>query len=520
MAADQQVILELSDDGKAYIPRPGFKLSTDCKTGTNLLHISIGHLPDEILLEIFERFRLCDISGWNHKRQWYTLLHVCRKWRYITLDSASRLKLRLLCNPQTPTSDMLMHFPPLPLIVICTSFQTSTELQQNVLLGLENPDRVFSISVNEWSLDFRSLSAAMDRAFPMLEILSLSCGDLPLEFPDNFSVPRLRALRFSSTFPISIISSLLAGAAANLTSFHLEQSADFHHDSPERLVELISSMPQLENLSIIFHTRGVGYAEGELWHTPVQTKLVVLRCLWKLAFTGGSMYLEGMLALISTPLLQCFHVTFFPDQIPTVQSLSAFLGTIQNLNFRMAMVSLSETITIAYYPGQPSDSLSCLMFDVDRPQRLENPDSYRSLQVAAMVQICTTISSALRMVEGLALAFDGANLPDCSSVLKVLWLEFFRSFGTVRALRLDLALIPELSKIFNPNNEAATEELLPKLSELVIVSKDELVPNPFASLIQARGLAGRDVDFQVIQRRPLPPPLSIIQSSDVFEYMI
>jgi hypothetical protein len=52
----------------------------------------------------------------------------------------------------------------------------------------------------------------------------------------------------------------------------------------------------------------------------------------------------------------------------------------------------------------------------------------------------------------------------------------------------------------NPDNGTAAEELLPLLSELVVVSRIDLTHNPFASLIHARSLAGRIINFQVIKR--------------------
>ena len=49
--------------------------------------------------------------------RWHKLFRLCRKWRYLILESAFLLKLCLLRNPKTPTAEMLQHSPPLPLIV-------------------------------------------------------------------------------------------------------------------------------------------------------------------------------------------------------------------------------------------------------------------------------------------------------------------------------------------------------------------------------------------------------------------
>jgi len=48
------------------------------------------------------------------------------------------------------------------------------------------------------------------------------------------------------------------------------------------------------------------------------------------------------------------------------------------------------------------------------------------------------------------------------------------------------------------------------LSELVVVSRIDLIHDPFASLIHARSLAGRAINFQAIKRRG-PPPRTFTQ---------
>ncbi len=45
------------------------------------------------------------------------LVQVCRRWRYLILESASHLRLSLVCAPGTPVTVMLAHSPPLPLII-------------------------------------------------------------------------------------------------------------------------------------------------------------------------------------------------------------------------------------------------------------------------------------------------------------------------------------------------------------------------------------------------------------------
>src|SRR5258708_38836772 len=90
----------------------------------------IHFLDDDSLLNMFSLCRpvildeseaalagMLEGEVWNRERWWYRLVQVCRRWRYLILESASHLRLSLFCAPGTPVKDMLAHSPPLPLIL-------------------------------------------------------------------------------------------------------------------------------------------------------------------------------------------------------------------------------------------------------------------------------------------------------------------------------------------------------------------------------------------------------------------
>ena len=126
-----------------------------------------------------------------------------------------------------------------------------------------------------------------------------------------------------------------------------------------------------------------------------------------------------------------------------------------------------------------------------------------------MAQICSANAPALPVVECLDLEEYW-----CSSGFMTQygpWYTLLRSFGGVKTLRTDSLLATELSDVLDPHNEAVTNELLPGLSELVVVSQEDLLQQPFSSFIHARRLADHSVDLRVIQRRPSlfhSPPIS------------
>src|SRR5216684_6619136 len=61
---------------------------------------TIDVLPNEVLLEIFEFY--VDKFWRNRPEPWHLLVHVCRRWRIIILESPRFLFLRILCPPRTP----------------------------------------------------------------------------------------------------------------------------------------------------------------------------------------------------------------------------------------------------------------------------------------------------------------------------------------------------------------------------------------------------------------------------------
>jgi F-box-like len=87
--------------------------------------VTIGSLPDNVLLEIFDFYQvvinkeITDDSEeareypWN----WEKLVHVCRRWRYIIFESPIRLNLQLFCTEKSPVRKLLDVWPPFPLVI-------------------------------------------------------------------------------------------------------------------------------------------------------------------------------------------------------------------------------------------------------------------------------------------------------------------------------------------------------------------------------------------------------------------
>lgn len=497
--------------GKFLLPSACHSHPTFCKTGQMLLFTPISTLPDELLVDIFDFCRRDNEYVWSYRGQWYKLLHVCRRWRCVMLASPSRLNLCLLFKHRIPLTRMLTDSPPLPLIV---TFDFYGHDKESILLALQHHERLYSISLRELGSKQLDLLTALDKDFLSLETLSLSSKYPDTEvvgvLPEDFVAPRLRVCHLRS-IALSTESLLLTNATS-LVSLRLERLPASDFFSPEYLVERISGMPRLENLSIGLLHLPLPRPEMESQHVP--DPRVVLPSLSRLTFRGPSNYLESLLARISTPLLRDLRVKFTGGPTLIVPRVSEFLQ-MQNLNFHMVEVSFSSTfIAITYYSGQPSVALPYFLFGT------HNQDGGQWLphqQLAVVIRMCGAVAPFLPVVDCLALKFSDHYEPSwfCNPFKvddSALWHGFLRLFGGVKTLCVDKALAWSLTDALRRDNEPVVKELLPMLSEIIIMSKKDPSHTPLALFVSDCCLAGQPITLHFADRHPthilLPPPIS------------
>lgn len=396
-----------------------------------------------------------------------------------------------------------MHFPLLPLVIeFYFSSLTSFPHLERILLALQHHDRVRSISFYGWGLGnvpmTRKMLTALDNVFPNLEALSLRSGNnhTTRGLPDNFVAPRLRSLNLRN-IAISATSLFLTNAT-NVIILQIEQFPPFGDLNPRNLVMLFSSLPQLESLSTNFSFYPTHMATWE--HTQI-TRIVLPR-LWRFKYQGHIGYLENLLALINAPLLQYFYVACFWKSTFFSPPISEVIGAIQGLDFQTAEVSINpKGVHIAFHSAQPSVSLPSFTFTFYTVHN--RPDS------PLMAQIYSAIP-ALPSVHGLVLK---SNQKVCNEH----WYSILQLFAGVRTLRTDISLAADLSDALRHGNGAAMKYLLPMLSELVVVSQDDLVDGPIISFVHELRLIGHHIDLRVIKEHPPPNPrLHVLHNFPVF----
>ena len=162
------------------------------------LLLNIICLSQPVLLDDDEADPTQILQGgkWDPRRR-YKLAHVCRRWRYLVLSLTSHIWPCLVCTYDMPVAGMLVHSPPLPIILDYGDEDQGVTAKdmEGILLALRRRRRVCHIRLRMAASTLRELVVAMDGEFPMLKYLyikSLTNDDHDLILPKTFKAPRLR----------------------------------------------------------------------------------------------------------------------------------------------------------------------------------------------------------------------------------------------------------------------------------------------------------------------------------------
>jgi hypothetical protein len=255
--------------------------------------------------------QLGDLFG---ERWWCKLVQVCQRWRYLILCSASYLHLALLCTHGTPVAEMLLHSPPLPLVIDHDDINNdlSADDEEGIMLALQNRDRVRRICLRIPVPSLQKLVMAIDGEFPTLEFLNIeppAKHNARLSLPPTFEAPQLRHL-WLDFFTSPIESSFLTNVVG-LVTLILPCIQASTYVQPDLFLHTISLLPHLEQLEIGFRSAiPNSEIESQQSHIPI-TIQVTLPNLRRFKFRGNCGYLETLLPHMTTPLLRAFSVDFF-----------------------------------------------------------------------------------------------------------------------------------------------------------------------------------------------------------------
>ena len=460
---------------------------------------SIHRLDDDSLLNVFHFYRP-NILGedqdvnirmqgggqWTGERWWYGLAQVCQRWRNIILGSSSYLGLNLLCTHGTPVAGMLVHSPPLPLVIDYNNHDITADDEEAVTLALAQRDRVRRIRFAQPVLKLQKLIMAMDGEYPILECLIMWVGheekSLVLILPETLQTPHLCHLAIDCSIPIPIRSPLL-GTAVGLVVLSLAMDHPSTYFQPTVLLQWLLLMPQLEILRISFYFDIPDHdVERQLTPAPLITH-ATLPNLRLFALKAVSAYSEAILSRMTVLRLEIFQICY-PKELPSsVPQLLQFMRRTENLRFDRAKFNFySKQVQVQVNPSE-AKMLAAFSINVDC--------LHLDWQVSFVAQICVGLNQMFTTVEHLTLAHKehSQSSEEHNEVDHTEWRKLLRSFSNVKTLRIDDGLIIELSRCLALEDGECPMELLPELQELVYLGSGD-ANDAFASFIDARKNAG------------------------------
>ena len=172
------------------------------KQGYNVPFRTIHWLNDDILLGIFDCYRLDEDNRWNDRLGWRNPSQVCQRWRHLIYECSSHLGMHIKCTNGSRMVNTLNHLPLLPLFVNYVAYTVSKQDELGIYHTLRLHGRIRRIRLDLPSSILHIALALMNENFPILEQLDLlgpfspdSGHRLPLTLPKAFLAPMSRSCR-------------------------------------------------------------------------------------------------------------------------------------------------------------------------------------------------------------------------------------------------------------------------------------------------------------------------------------
>jgi hypothetical protein len=469
---------------------------------SNRRHPPIYILNDDVFLNIFHLYRLAYpdqwvnetgdlVTAWNRQQWWYSLAHVCRRWRNIILESPSQLDLHLFCTNGVPVADMLAHSPPLPL-TLCyndTASEITAEDESGILLALSYRDRMHHISF--WMFpNVGKFVSVMDDQFPILERMYIHSWT-GVVLPVSFQAPNLRFLElWSPSIPIG--PPLLTTSAAGLVTLGLYGIPASAYFPPSYILTRLSLMLQLEMLTIRFKSPIPNRNLETQSHQTLD--MVILPNLRRFVFQGVSDYLEALVAPISAPSLNILDVHLFNQLLFIFSRLLQFIQTSENLTFTAVQVNFNALAVSLY-------ALPWTKF----PLVLRIACRHLDWQVASAVQIVGTLLPILSIVEQVTFSYEEHNQSESHNVDRGQWRDLLRPFTNAKTIRVQDDLVTKIFRSLPSGDGEPPLELLPNLEE-VEYSGGSDARDAFTAFLNERQVSGHPVSLRLVDRSTFDIP--------------
>ncbi|KAI0258952.1 hypothetical protein BC834DRAFT_668088 [Gloeopeniophorella convolvens] len=432
------------------------------------------YIPDDVLLEIFDFYRL---GSWRPTKTgwvwpWYLLAQVCRRWYRLILLSPNRLRMDFFLTLGAPVLDILPRLFPETSFVIDywkeeydedhEAVPWSTEDIDSVSFIFKQPDRIREIRICGTDDDLEELFETMTEPVPKLESLAVSSSDwTSLAFPDNFlggRVPALHKLTLTRVLPPLPSTPLLVHFDLNL-----ESGFDIDISSLDTIVDRICEMSQLKTLALVVSAVGRdGPAPDAHERPPFNGVPQPLPMLSRITFEGLGAHFEALIGRIAAPQLECLKVHLEDISTVTIPSLQSFISCSTKIHAVSAMVQLAlshtdssiKTYSSAQKPGSSPVSFTMESMDIGSC-------------IASVTSLCHALAPAFAFAEKLIISYFQQPEPD-DPVVELLdhvpqFSEILGTLAGVRHMVVENMFVPGIVRTLG---QPSGVKLLPNLQDL------------------------------------------------------
>ena len=454
--------------------------------GSGPLKVTIGSLPDEVLLEVFT-FYMEDA----YQEEWIILVHVCGGWRHIVFTSPLRLDLQLCVQGKTHVRKLLEIWPALPIVIRPNSRRWCSipKVMENVIAALQHRDCVRRVILHDFRVPDRKLKVfleLMQHPFPtltMLELWKWSNKEAAV-ISDSFlggSAPLLQSLALSHVAFPGLPKLLLS--ASHLVLLDLGNIPLAGYISPEVMVASLSSMTQLRYFGLAFDSPPSRPSRESRRPPMIRTALPALtRCLLQ----ADSEYVEDFVARIDAPLLHDIEISFFYQALFDIPQLSQFINRVESFNKRNATISfLNRDASVVF--SSESDGYLMLRFLCNHANR----------QLSSVAQLCGMSLRPISTSENLIVTIDSDNPQHFgqSDIEHSQWEEILYPFTNVKNIFLDEDVGLHITTVLQGLVIERVTQVLPTLLSLFIKGLQSAGPTRKAaeSFVAARQRFGHPV---------------------------
>ena len=463
--------------------------------------VTVGSLPDDVLLKIFKFFVDAIVNFYYAPEQWRTLVHICRRWRNLAFTSPRHLNLLLLCKPPWRSVDILENmldiWPELPIYLLGWD-HPGQEAIDDVVAVLKLNHRVSRIHLKKTSrLAWETFAPLMQHPFPALTYLWVE-PYVPIqnEISSSFlggSAPCLQDLLLAG-FPFPALPELLL-SAPNLIHLRYQHIPPSGYISPEAIVTSLSALTRLESLSLTF-LPPEDLPDRAIRISPPHMR-TLLPALTYLRYQGVPGYMEDLVAQIDAPLLEGMVITLFHQEVLEVSQLAKFVRRADKLSFldRAQVTCDDDDISVTL-------SQEFLVERVD-PKTLELTPACREqdMWLSYLAQFCASCLPTLSPFESLHIldsynftwAWEDVIDPDPDPK----WLELLCLFNTVKDLRLQKFVASRVAQALRWLPAERITEVLPALENIFISGHEPFGPvmEVISEFAHARQLSGQPVSI-------------------------